>query len=74
MVVLVDAQERVLMLWRHRFLQDRWGWEIPGGLVDNGESPAGAAVRELTEETGYRAGRMAHLITFQRRTAGRRGS
>lgn len=35
--------------------------EIPGGLVDPGESPAEAAARELLEETGYRAGRLASL-------------
>jgi hypothetical protein len=31
MMVLVDGQDRVLLLWRHRFVQDRWGWELPGG-------------------------------------------
>ena len=65
MMVLVDGQERVLLLWRHRFVQDRWGWELPGGLIDEGEEPAETAVRELEEETGYRAGRVEHLITFQ---------
>jgi 8-oxo-dGTP pyrophosphatase MutT (NUDIX family) len=64
-VVLLDGQDRVLMLWRHRFVQDRWGWELPGGLIDEGEEPAETAVRELEEETGYRAGRVEHLITFQ---------
>ena len=64
-MLLLDEQDQVLMLWRHRFIPDRWGWELPGGLVDDGEDPADAARRELAEETGYRAGRVAHLITFQ---------
>jgi 8-oxo-dGDP phosphatase len=33
--------------------------------VDDGEEPAAAANRELEEETGYRAGQLAHLVTFQ---------
>ncbi len=69
-VALLDDRDRVLLLWRHRFVSDRWGWELPGGLIDEGETPAAAAVRELEEETGYRAGRIEHLITFQP-TAGR---
>jgi 8-oxo-dGTP pyrophosphatase MutT (NUDIX family) len=64
MMVLLDEQDRVLLPWRHRFVQDRWWWELPGGLIDEGEEPAETAAREL-EETGYRAGRVEHLITFQ---------
>ncbi|HUV11377.1 MAG TPA: NUDIX domain-containing protein [Acidimicrobiia bacterium] len=29
-------------------------WHTPGGGIDDGESPAGAAVREVLEETGQR--------------------
>ena len=32
MMVLVDGQDRVLLLWRHRFVQNRWGWELPGEI------------------------------------------
>ena len=65
MMVLLDERDRVLLLWRHRVVQDRWGWELPGGLVDEDEEPADAAVRELADETGYRADRIEPLITFQ---------
>ena len=42
-----------------------WGWELPGGQVDEDEDPAEAAVREMEDTTGYRAGRVDHLITFR---------
>jgi len=65
MTVVVDDQDRVLMMWRHRFLFDRWGWELPGGLVEVGEDPKDTAIREVQEETGYRVREIEHLITFQ---------
>lgn len=36
-------------------------WELPGGLVDDGEEPAATARRELLEETGLAARRLVAL-------------
>jgi hypothetical protein len=48
-VVLDDARERVLMIWRHRFVPDCWTWELPGGYVDPNEDPAITAAREVAD-------------------------
>ncbi|MFF0144567.1 ADP-ribose pyrophosphatase YjhB (NUDIX family) [Amycolatopsis sulphurea] len=54
MMAVLDDQDRVLMLWRHRFIIDRWVWELPGGYVNPDEDPAVTAAREVEEETGWR--------------------
>jgi 8-oxo-dGTP pyrophosphatase MutT (NUDIX family) len=66
MTALLDDEEtHVLLMWRHRFVSDVWNWELPGGLVDEGEEPAETAAREIEEETGYRARTLEHLVTFE---------
>jgi 8-oxo-dGTP pyrophosphatase MutT (NUDIX family) len=63
-VVVDDPDRGVLLLWRHRFTTDSWGWEVPAGRVDHGESPVDAAARETLEETGWRPGALEHLVTY----------
>src|SRR5690349_3849891 len=53
-VVVLDDADRVLMMWRHRFILKRWVWELPGGYIDPDEDPAVCAAREVEEETGWR--------------------
>jgi 8-oxo-dGTP pyrophosphatase MutT (NUDIX family) len=53
-VVVTDGEGRVLLLWRHRFIPDRWSWDVPAGKVAAGEAPAEAAARAAVEETGWR--------------------
>ncbi|MEV7107397.1 NUDIX domain-containing protein [Streptomyces atroolivaceus] len=62
---VVDEQDRVLMLWRYRFVPQQWGWELPGGIVDSGEDAAVTAVRETEEETGWRPGPVDHVVSYQ---------
>ncbi len=54
--VVRDPQRGVLLLRRHRFVVDSWGWEVPAGRAELGESAEQAAIRETIEETGWRPG------------------
>jgi 8-oxo-dGTP pyrophosphatase MutT (NUDIX family) len=62
--IVFDPERGVLLLWRHRFITDTWGWEIPGGRIEDDESVEDAAAREALEETGWRPGPLRHLITY----------
>jgi 8-oxo-dGTP pyrophosphatase MutT (NUDIX family) len=64
-VVVDDADRGVLLLWRHRFISDTWGWEVPAGRVDPGETPAECGGRETLEETGWRPGPLTELTSYR---------
>jgi 8-oxo-dGTP pyrophosphatase MutT (NUDIX family) len=52
-VVALTPNDEVLLVRQFRAGSGRDSLEIPGGLVDPGEDPCTAGVRELLEETGY---------------------
>lgn len=60
-IVPLTADDHVVMIRQFRQGLRDVTLEIPGGLVDPGESPVEAGARELLEETGYRAGRIESL-------------
>ncbi|GAB2328791.1 GntR family transcriptional regulator [Streptomyces variabilis] len=62
---VLDDRDRVLMLWRYRFVPKQFGWELPGGIVDQGEDPADTALRETVEETGWRPKSLEHVVSYQ---------
>jgi 8-oxo-dGTP pyrophosphatase MutT (NUDIX family) len=53
LAAVLDPGDRVLMLWRHRFIPDSMGWEIPGGIADPAGDLAAAAARETFQESGW---------------------
>lgn len=60
-LVVSDAAGCVLLISRHRFITERWCWDVPAGKVAPGEPAADAAVRAAVDETGWRP-RAARLL------------
>lgn len=62
-IVIPEINDKFLMVkqWRHG--EGNLSIEFPGGVIDAGETPEQAAVRELQEETGFKAGKITKIGT-----------
>ena len=60
-IVALTTDRRLIIIRQFRFGTERVEIEIPGGAIEEGESPLEAGRRELLEETGY-AGGTARII------------
>jgi ADP-ribose pyrophosphatase len=60
-VVALTTEREVVLVRQFRHGTQEFTIEIPGGMIDRGESPAAAAIRELLEESGYAGGPAVQL-------------
>lgn len=54
-VVALPEEGGIVLVRQFRWGADALSWELPGGIIDEGEDPVEAGLRELHEETGYLA-------------------
>ena len=54
-VVVLDDEDRLLLVGQHRYTLDEVSWEIPEGGIAPGETAIDGIRRELREETGVEA-------------------
>jgi len=69
-IAVLHPERGLLMLWRHRFLPDTWGWELPAGAIEAGEDPDTAARRECLEETGWSVSGPVRLLSIHHPSVG----
>jgi ADP-ribose pyrophosphatase len=60
-VIAQPAPDEIVLVRQNRHAIGEDTWEVCAGGIDKGETPEQAAIRELREETGYRARSMQRL-------------
>lgn len=60
-VVALDEDKNVLMVSQYRKPYDEMVLEVPAGKLEAGEDPKTAGMRELEEETGYKAEKVTYI-------------
>ncbi len=63
-VLPVTDDGRIVLVKQYRAPVDRITVEVPAGAANRGEPLEGAALRELAEETGFRARHLRRLCSF----------
>ena len=63
-LVLRNTEGRYLLLRRHRFIVDRWCWDVAAGKIAEGEAVVEAARRAAIEETGWRPALVREVASY----------
>jgi len=61
-VIAITTDGKFVMERQYRYAADSTNYEIPCGVMEQGETPLEAAMRELKEETGYGGGQWRELM------------
>lgn len=61
-MIPIDADGKIIYVRQYRHSARKEVLEIPAGTIENGEDPYDCAVREIQEETSYKAGQMTFLL------------
>jgi len=62
-IIAFDEKGKILLVSQHRFPHG-YVLEIPAGTLEKGESAKKCALREIEEETGYKAKKVTHFLTY----------
>jgi 8-oxo-dGTP pyrophosphatase MutT (NUDIX family) len=60
-IFVVTSDEKVVLVRQYRYPVDQITYELPGGVIDKGEDPKMAAIREMQEETGFYSDEVSFL-------------
>ncbi|MCA6070712.1 MAG: NUDIX hydrolase [Endomicrobium sp.] len=62
-------RENIVLVKQFRYPLNQITYELPAGKMDKDETPLACVIRELQEETGYKAKRLEELLSFYPTTA-----
>lgn len=62
--VIIDTPDGFAVLKEYRYPIKSWSYEFVVGIIDDGETPAEAAIREVKEETGFIVDEITSLGEF----------